>query len=748
MTINSIQVNPIYFRGIPQKNSKISTATNPINQNATTEPRTENRKMVGLVIAGAIGAALIGCAIGRRLNTKAIKDDALREAQEVANKLKQKIRQEGINSADEYWIPRLDAEMKKVNDLTQAKAKLEEQNKILQASKDTLTENLARKESQITELTVGDLTPQEWRVQNLKKLQETIDTGNLDYDFRNPPASKAKRRVLPEDAIPLPEKVGTANRADMIDLQIPQIGQDGKFVFELPASNEMKISHMPSMEVKPTRAVTTISENYADSVKWSEDKIARDFVQNFYDGHGQTLDGVRFMFTPTADGKFKVRIEGKSTYTPDKALYIGESSKRDDAKAAGNYGEGLKMSVLKILKDSGVKDVKIGSDDWQLVYTLEKGSVADKRVLAYSLDKTPKYDGNFVEFETTDRNLLEAFRNTINRFYHSNNTHFKCPDFENERIGIKLLPKGEKGGIYIAGQRFEFDGKFDGLDEIVIFLKEKPPLDVLDISRDRVSLKESDLESIGRWLARKDDTSYKLITSNDDKVKLLKSLEKYWKHKGNSPMHKFIKSFLFYQPTGIDDLAIKFPEKYMAYSPASEELLISLEIDGYRICHEDFSKVGMPTIAEVIGEARNHDVIIPNDIQKKKILVLKEAIKKFTPSLKDKHFTPDELDTKIYLFDSTADREKKMYSGTLAEAIVDKGVSKGFWIDRDYLDRASLHEVFETALHELSHKDGGDGSVDFGYKLTNVNREVIGQFEDIITQQDFVALSEIWNKLK
>lgn len=747
MTINSIQVNPIYFRGIPQKNPKSTPTTTPINKNIETEQRTENKKMIGLAIAGAIGAALIGGAIGRRLNTKAIKDDALREAQETANKLKQKIRLEARNSADDYWRPRLDAEIEKVNDLTQAKTKLEEQNKILQTAKEALTENLAKKESQITELTAGDISPQEWRTQNLKKLQETIDNGNLDYDFRNPPASKAKRHVLPKDALPLPEKVGTTNRADMIDLQIPQIGQDGKFTFELPASKEMKISHMTSMEFNPTREVTTISENYADSVKWSTDKIARDFVQNFYDGHGQTLDGVKFIFTPTAEGKFKVRIEGKSTYTPDKALYIGESTKRDNAKAAGNYGEGLKMSVLKVLKDSGVKDVKIGSDEWQLVYTLEKGSVADKRVLAYSLDKTPKYDGNFIEFETTDRNLLDSFRNTITRFYHSNNPHFKCPDFENERIGIKLLPKGEKGGIYIAGQRFEFDGKFDGLDEIAIFLKEKPPLDVLDISRDRVSLNTFDLERIGRWLAREENL--KPTTSNDDKVKLLKSLEKYWDYYGESPMHKFIADFLHSQHLSYKKLAIKFPEKYLAYSCASEELIKDLMSRGYRICHADFRDIGMPTIAEIIGNARNHDVIIPNDIQKKKILVLKTAIKEFAPSLKEKHFTPEELDTKIYLFDSTTSHEKKMYSGTLAEAITDNGVSKGFWIDRNYLDKASFHEVFETALHELTHKYGGDGSAEFSYGLTNVNRDVIGQWlANIRTHHDLTALDEIWRKLK
>ena len=637
------------------------------------------------------------------------------------------------------------------NTLTKAEEKvknLTKDNETLSSINKRLQEEAQKAKDKLTDIFEGDIAPKDMRDKIFNELKDKIEKGDYGYDIAQPPVTGKGGAKIYDDAIPLPSAVGTSNRAGIRELQIPEISPDGRFTYELPMSDEVKITHMKSVDFKPVKSQpTNISESYADAVKWDNDKIARDILQNFYDGHGQTLDGVRLHFEPAGTGKYKVRIEGKSTYTPDKAVYIGESTKRNDAKAAGNYGEGLKMATLKLLKDGGAQDVKIASDNWKVTYSLDKGNLSDKRVLSYSLDKTDKYNGNYIEFETSDKELLTSLRSSLNRFYSSGNTHFKCPDFENEIIGIKNLPKGEKGGIYIAGQRFEFDWKYDGLDDIAIFIKEKPPVDVLDPSRDRTSLNTSNLEEIAKWLARSQRMS------NDDKIKMLKSLENYWDEKGyfsKHPMDNFIERFLGYTNWSSDksQLHIKFPEKYVAYSNASQDVVIDLKMNGYKVCKEDFSKLGMPTIRDLLGDARAHDVVIPNDIQKKKILILKEALNILSPSLKDKHFTADELDTKIYLFDRTSAKDSKMYSDCNAEAITDKGVSKGFWIDKSYLDKSSFSDVLETALHELSHKAGGDESAEFSYKLTDVNKDAIGQLiNDIQARHEMQALNNLWNSL-
>lgn len=698
-----------------------------INQEIKEDTYTKS-EVNGKILATALSAAVLGGAIMHGRNKWNLKT------------LKNKVSE--LTENNETIKNTLQTAEEKVKNLTNDNETLSNINKRLQ-------EEAQKAKDKLTDIFEGDIAPKDMRDKLFNELKSKIEKSDYGYDITQPPITGKSGRKIYDDAIPLPSSVGTLNRAGMKELQIPEIASNGRFDYELPMSDEVKITHMQSVDFKPVKSQpTNISESYADSVQWNNDKIARDVLQNFFDGHGQTLDGVKLHFEPVGTGKYKVRIEGKSTYTPDKAVYIGESTKRNDAKAAGNYGEGLKMATLKLLKDGGAQDVKIASDNWKVTYSLDKGNLSDKRVLAYSLDKTEKFNGNYIEFETTDRKLLESLRKTLNRFYSSGNTHFKCPDFENEIIGIKNLPYGEKGGIYIAGQRFEFDGNYDGLENIAIFIKEKPPVSVLDPSRDRTSLNSSNIGEIAKWLAKEERMS------NDDKIKMLKSIENYWDLKdyfdAKHPMDNFIETFLSYSNWESDKfkLHVKFPVKYVAYSNASSDVVNELKKNGYKVCKENFSKLGMPTIRDILGDARAHDVVIPNDNQKKKILILKEALKKLSPSLKDKHFTADELDTKIYLFDRTSVKDRKMYSDCNAEAITDNGVSKGFWIDKSYLDKSSFSEVLETALHELSHKAGGDESAEFSYKLTDVNKNAINQLiNDVQARSEIQALNNLWSSL-
>ena len=155
---------------------------------------------------------------------------------------------------------------------------------------------------------------------------------------------------------------------------------------------------------------------------------------------------------------------------------------------------------------------------------------------------------------------------------------------------------------------------------IVINIKEKLPKEVLDPSRDRTTLNTSDLENIAQWAA----TDSRM--TNDDKVKLLKSLEDYWDTKNFSettPLDAFVDRFLLYTNRfGSKELHIKFPEKYVAYSLASDDVVYNLRQNGYKVCKDRFSVLGMQTIKELIGDARDHKAVIPNDVEKKKILIL------------------------------------------------------------------------------------------------------------------------------
>lgn len=725
----------------PINNSVKFSAQKPIkNRKYNTEPQKEDmiskKKVSGMVIATALAAATLGGVVVHHRASKA-EEDLMKIFDTERKSLKKAIN-------DAYNHPSYSenrALKEQVKNLTS-------DNEVLNKTNKALRKTIEETKAKFTDIFEGDLAPKYVREKILERLRKVINDGDYGYDIANPPVTGKKGPRVPiQGEIPLPSAVGTANRAGMIDLHIPQIGSDGRFNLELPMG-EAKISTMPSKNFKSRKGEIGISEEYSESVRWNSDKVARDIMQNFYDGHGQTLDGVRMAFMPSGNGRYRVRIDGKSTYTPDKAVILGASGKRGNTNSAGGYGEGLKMAVIKLLKDYGAGDVKVASDNWQSVFNLAKSDLCDDRLLSYSLDRVEPFNGNFVEFETDSMELLQSLRKTVNRFYHSSNPDFKCPDFENSLMGIKVLPEGQKGGIYIAGQRFEFDDNFEGLDGVTMFIKPNlNKISVLDQSRDRISLNESNLGSIAKWLVRNNDMSA------DDKAKLLKSLDRYWDEKNwnqKGPMDSFVDSFLGFidQKDVTKRLHIRFPEKYVAYSNATDDVVRDLKMNGYKVCKPQFSNIGMPTIRDIMGDARAHDVVIPNDTQKKKILILKEALRKLSPSLKDKHFTADELDAHIYMFDRTSSRDSRLHSNALAEAIVDRGVSKGFWIDQGYLDRASFNDVLETALHELSHKAGGDESAEFSYKLTDVNRDAIGQLlDDIKSRNEIQALASLWSSL-
>ena len=194
----------------------------------------------------------------------------------------------------------------------------------------------------------------------------------MDY---NPltPEKYFKKEELDSSYIPLGEFVPTTNRSNMVELSVPTFVRGQNWQLDIPETSISKIERQPRVKFTPGQEqLTSISMDYANSIQWSKDKIARDILQNFYDGHGQTLDGVRLSAEVLPNGRYKVRIVGKGIYSPDKAIYLGETTKRGDSDAAGNYGEGLKMTVLKILKDFGAKEVVTGSDNWRVAFKVGK----------------------------------------------------------------------------------------------------------------------------------------------------------------------------------------------------------------------------------------------------------------------------------------------------------------------------------------------------------------------------------------
>lgn len=536
------------------------------------------------------------------------------------------------------------------------------------------------------------------------------------------------------------ENFPTKNRNQYFLYTPPEFKPDDKkYICDVPIQEELNIVKTSPFEITPLNEKTIMELDFSQAVKWNSDKVARDIMQNFFDGHSQTLDGVKIIIDKLDDKKspsYNVRIEGLSTYDPDKAILYGETTKRDNPNAAGNFGEGSKMTMLKLLADFGVETCDIGSNNWNVEWRKDRSNINGKEVLAYKLTQKEQYDGSYIEFKTSNVELLNSLVNSVNRFYHSGNKDFHCPDFENDIVGIKLLPKGEKGGFYISGMQFEYSDEYDNLENASIFIKQKPPVDIFNPTRDRHSANKENFYNFGKFCAGE--------SSKDECVDLINALRPYWRRCEYSKeicLDSFLDGILIPSKRK-HSLKIDFPKNYCAIDSeinANKNHVGVLAKCGHIICKERFKDIGMNTAKQEILANSVYKVLEPNEKQIKRIAILREALKTLAIALMDE-FEASELETKIYL--------TKFEDETAAEAIVHGGKSYGIWMSEYVLDEQDFGNALGVVLHELCHKSGSDGSENFSYKLTHVMQKILSCIsQNPAIAQKFSDLSNLWDEL-
>ena len=353
-----------------------------------------------------------------------------------------------------------------------------------------------------------------------------------------------------------------------------------------------------------------------------------------------------------------------------------------------------------------------------------------------------------LEFETENTNLLKSLVNSVSNFYYAGNENFINPDFENEQFGIKIMPKGQKGGIYIAGQQFEFDGKYNNIPDLTVFIKEKPPATyygrvIFDPSRDRISLTKDNIHALASWLAQDPRTSEKDIAT------VLKALDPHWDFKYSSdktPAYTFLEGIIY--GANMRDLKFKFPSNCLARNFRARSFEDIYKRAGYRICAENFSNIGMKDLLDVVKNDQKHVPVQPTDKELKKIKILREGVSILSPLIRHVGFSNDEMRPNIYIFNNNENgNENNAYSNVEGEAIIEYGRSRGFWLDRNQLNTKDFIGLLTTSLHEITHKFGGDDTAEFSYRLTDVMEGVlkVAQKRPDIAEK-LKALEQLWNE--
>ena len=432
---------------------------------------------------------------------------------------------------------------------------------------------------------------------------------------------------------------------------------------------------------------------------WGLEKTTRDILQNFFDGHNGTLEGTKIQVRrDTATGKYKVLITGLGQYDYEKAYLLGGTSKSKDKSKAGNYGEGLKVLSLNLLRDFGADAVRMASANWQMTYTMPEEQGGEPKMFRHLEELETPQSGNYLEFTTTSTELVEQLFKSLNYFYHPYNPDFTGTVISTPFGGIAVSanPSTQNGNVYIARQRFayETEDNWEGpLEGASVWTNEKS----IEKGRDRTAVHKSELDKAMANIVKG--------LSDNDLVYALKALEEQWDAADKTTINTIVA--LIVKQMLDRKLTTTFDEKYYAGNKnrISYNVTSNLGSMGYKFCPEQFVYIGMTPLEDWHKYFANFKMIEPSPGEKQRIQILHKLMQDFVVELKDTSYKPfdtEDIVKPIYVFDQgDQSGPDKLVQG--------RARYNAIWMGNRVL-RSPLYEVFNIYAHELMHKHGDDGS--------------------------------------
>ena len=535
----------------------------------------------------------------------------------------------------------------------------------------------------------------------------------------------------------VPDKINSFEKLPKkAPVAVTPLPEAGKLMRELRNTGHVKLSipNEGGVKVKPYDAVihpeddyrlnvtqdAGIKIRYGTKLQWSNFKIARDLLQNYYDGHGHTLEGVNIEVNKTADGKYKIKISGESSWDYSHLDQMGSSTKHDPLDAGG-YGEGTRAVAVSLLSKADITNVKYASGDWAMTYGRSSDDLKSAYMTQTLSKNSEKVKGSTVEFETENADIAHKLLEAKDYFNHPHNPDFKNLDFENEFFGFKLKDDGAKGNIYLI-QRYETDGESNnGLRGATIVFKTQPnhPALVeksggeqfeLGTGVDRAQIPSYD---VNRILSR-----YVKTMTDEELTQTISSMEKFWGESGTEKDRLNDMYVPFVREAHRRGLGIDFKDAHYVYldkpSTSSYDMAKNL---GYKIANKSMKDVGMQSFYAKDASKLPHQ---PTEEQSKEIRLLEEGVRILQEctdlSTKDL-LNSDEVTKPTYMF-SEGDH------GTGAEAIIEGGEYQGHWMRDSHLLLQNYVGNLATFLHEISHKSGGDETKVFSRQLTKLQSHI------------------------
>ena len=499
-------------------------------------------------------------------------------------------------------------------------------------------EELRSKISRLTELPDDMQKAKEFLISKYRKIAGEA----LSYDPLTPPSKKTDdyfgwaRKIFKADEISPFTRKSVSEVSDVLDTSKlrAELSSKGSVEIALPSTSKVKpvISSEASIGNRSIENLgntvnTDFKLAYGKRTGWSEEKIARDIMQNFYDGHGNTLDGVKISVKKLPDGQFSIKIQGNATFDYENLQFMGSGTKLENPYNAGGFGEGAKVLVANLLGKGDAKAVKYSCADWTLTFDGANG------IMRRTLKKvqTP-IEGNSIEFTTSNKKLADAVLDSVNYFEHSKNPDFQGLHFDSKDFGFRFLEGKNKGNIYLT-QRFEVEkaGNWNnGVDNLDLIFKRKPdPKRFKEITgcdlpadRDRQCLTFDDIKNYTRYFASD--------MSDEDLVKALMTTRSGWSNLPVDKTQTALSSFLQGIIEEIEKRSLKIDfgnTKIAAMDYSTNETVIrSLNEYGYEIFPDYFKNTGIKGASKIFDNLSVHKALAPTADEVKKLKLLEQGV--------------------------------------------------------------------------------------------------------------------------
>lgn len=490
------------------------------------------------------------------------------------------------------------------------------------------------------------------------------------------------------------------------------------------------------------------------NVQWSPKAVFRDVWQNFYDGHCQTLEGVRcFIKRSNKSLPYEVTIEGGAEYPFQLLIDLGGTSKAGMAETAGHFGEGAKIVALCMLRDLKAAYVRYSSLNWSLEFTL-RGDM-----LYYQVSEVPVRCGNRLEVGLREAHHVHILWQSSNNFFSPNNPEFKNPTFQNHIGGFKYMP-GELGKVFVGGQVYQVgtastEDYQGAISDYCIWLHRKGAAFSKD--RDRSGLKKSEVTT---KIVRP------LVESMTDKelTDVLFELRPEWPDYDVSEQDEFVASLLRSQHNpsicdavvneiGRRGLKICFPSNYVAVKSNLESTVPDnerrfLKRHGIELCHALFSDMGMRLYDDQFILSQLGDVFEPTPLERHRVGVLREAMKFILRHWNSANTPLAQVNLKFKLSSKDIHRPVVFFEPTKGSLYYGR---EEFFIDQlIFWQQGSLQSLsFEEALRKFCvlHmlKFGDEQSELSSYALTDFLTYTLSSTLSPIVREQLKACERLWN---